>query len=176
MDIAVKITLVASIVLVGYNLHQLVTSYEAICEKVKEFKAMALENDSDESSIRRSNFLLTGTLSVLFILLTYLNADAAGAVSATGDIAEEVSDTFFNLSLSLGIGKSWQIIFLAPFMLLFCYNTVPKNKTISMIIPIIAIAVSVIIVFEAARMGIGMMMEGKQINLNEIAAMFETME
>ena len=61
-------------------------------------------------------------------------------------------------------------------MLLFCYNTVPKNKTISMIIPIIAIAVSVIIVFEAARMGIGMMMEGKQINLNEIAAMFETME
>jgi len=73
MDIAVKITLVASIVLVGYNLHQLVTSYEAICEKVKEFKAMALANDSDESSIRRSNFLLTGILSLLFIALTYLS-------------------------------------------------------------------------------------------------------
>lgn len=56
MDIAIKITLVASIVLVGYNLHQLVMSYEAICEKVKEFKAMALENDSDESAVRRSNF------------------------------------------------------------------------------------------------------------------------
>lgn len=111
----------------------------------------------------------------LFILLTYLNADAAGAVSATGDIAEEVSDTFFNLSLSLGIGKSWQIIFLAPFMLLFCYNTVPKNKTISMIIPIIAIAVSVIIVFEAGRMGIGMLMEGKQIDLKELEAMFTEM-
>ena len=73
MDIAVKITLVASIVQVGYNLHQLVTSYEAICEKVKEFKALALENDSDESAVRRSNLLLTGTLSLLFIALTYLS-------------------------------------------------------------------------------------------------------
>lgn len=73
MDIAVKITLVASIVLVGYNLHQLVTSYEAICEKVKEFKALALENDSDESAVRRSNLLLTGSLSLLFIALTYLS-------------------------------------------------------------------------------------------------------
>jgi hypothetical protein len=82
MDIAIKITLVASIVLVGYNLHQLVTSYEAICEKVKEFKAMALENDSDESSIRRSNFLLTGSLSLLFIALTYLSDFAYWVVGA----------------------------------------------------------------------------------------------
>ena len=43
MDIAIKITLVASIVLVGYNLHQLVTSYEAICEKVKEFNNFFVE-------------------------------------------------------------------------------------------------------------------------------------
>ena len=57
MDIAVKITLVASIVMVGYNLHQLVTSYEAICEKVKEFKMLAQQNDSDEGAVRRSNFL-----------------------------------------------------------------------------------------------------------------------
>ena len=82
MDIAVKITLVASIVLVGYNLHQLVTSYEAICEKVKEFKAMALENDSDESAVRRSNFVLTGTLSLLFIVLTYLSDFAYWVVGA----------------------------------------------------------------------------------------------
>ena len=73
MDIAVKITLVASIVMVGYNLHQLVTSYEAICEKVKEFKMIAQQNDSDEGSVRRSNFLLTGVLSLLFIALIYLS-------------------------------------------------------------------------------------------------------
>ncbi|WP_407456309.1 hypothetical protein [Fibrobacter sp.] len=81
MDIAVKITLVASIVLVGYNLHQLVTSYEAICEKVKEFKAMALENDSDESAVRRSNFVLTAVLSIVFVLLTFLSGMAYWVVS-----------------------------------------------------------------------------------------------
>ncbi len=84
MDIAVKITLVASIVLVGYNLHQLVTSYEAICEKVKEFKAMALENDSDESAVGRSNFILTAVLSVVFVLLTFLSGMAYWVVAAVG--------------------------------------------------------------------------------------------
>lgn len=73
MDIAVKMTLVASIVMVGYNLHQLLTSYDAICEKVKEFKLLAQQNDSDEGAVRRSNFLLTGILSLLFVVLIYLS-------------------------------------------------------------------------------------------------------
>ncbi|WP_298771989.1 hypothetical protein [uncultured Fibrobacter sp.] len=66
-------TLVASIVLMGYNLHQLMTSYEAICEKVKEFKSLAQENHSDESSVRRSNFILTGVLSLVFVTLIYFS-------------------------------------------------------------------------------------------------------
>jgi hypothetical protein len=82
MDIAVKITLVASIVMVGYNLHQLVTSYEAICEKVKEFKMLAQQNDSDEGAVRRSNFLLTGVLSLLFVTLVYLSDFAYWIVGA----------------------------------------------------------------------------------------------
>ena len=73
MDIVLKITLVASIVMVGYNLHQLVTSYEIICEKVKEFRMLAQQNESDENAVRRSNFLLTGALSVVFVLLTYFS-------------------------------------------------------------------------------------------------------
>jgi hypothetical protein len=81
MEIALKITLVASIVLMGYNLHQLLTSYEAICEKVKEFKAMAQANDSDETSVGRSNFILTAILSVAFIVLTYFSGMAYWVVS-----------------------------------------------------------------------------------------------
>ena len=73
MEIAVKITLVAALVLMGYNLHQLVTSYEAICEKVKEFKMMAQANDSDERSVGLSNFVLTAVLSGAFVVLTYLS-------------------------------------------------------------------------------------------------------
>jgi len=81
MEIALKITLVASIVLMGYNLHQLLTSYEAICEKVKEFKAMAQANDSDETSVGRSNFILTAILSVAFIVLTYFSGMAYWVVA-----------------------------------------------------------------------------------------------
>ena len=81
MDIAIKMTLVASLVMMGYNLHQLVTSYEAICEKVKEFKAMAQANDSDETAVRRSNFVLTAVLSVTFVVLTYLSGLAYWVVA-----------------------------------------------------------------------------------------------
>jgi hypothetical protein len=84
MEIAVKITLVAALVMVGYNLHQLVTSYEAICEKVKEFKAMAQANDSDETAVGRSNFILTAVLSVVFVLLTFLSGMAYWVVAVVG--------------------------------------------------------------------------------------------
>ena len=80
MEIAVKITLVAALVLMGYNLHQLVTSYEAICEKVKEFKMMAQANDSDERSVGLSNFVLTAVLSGTFVVLTYLSEMALWVV------------------------------------------------------------------------------------------------
>ena len=108
----------------------------------------------------------------LLILLTYLNANSAGAVNAAGEMTQEASDTFVNLSLAVGIGKSWPIGLLAPFMLLFSYNKEPKKKIISMILPAIAIVLCIFIVLEATRMGVGMMMDGKQIDVNKLANMF----
>ena len=98
MDIAVKITLVASIVLIGYNLHQLVTSYEAICEKVREFKMMAQENESDEKSVRISNFVLTAVLSIAFVVLTYLS-EMAYWVVAFVSLKMALSMFFSNLEI-----------------------------------------------------------------------------
>ena len=108
----------------------------------------------------------------LLILLTYLDANSAGAVTAEGDIVEGAIDTFVNLSLAVGIGKSWPIGLLAPFMLLFSYNKEPKKKIISMILPAIAIVLCIFIVLEATRMGVGMIMDGKQIDVNKLANMF----
>jgi hypothetical protein len=42
-----------------------------------------------------------------------------------------------------------------------------------MILPAVAIVLCVFIVLEATRMGVGMIMEGKQINVDEIVKMFE---
>ena len=112
---------------------------------------------------------------VLLVLLTYLNADSAGALNATGEMAEEASDTFISLSLAVGIGKSWPIVLLAPFMLLFSYNKEPKNKMISMVLPAVAIVLCIFIVLEATRMGVGMIMNGKQINVDEVGQMLQSL-
>ena len=112
---------------------------------------------------------------VLLVLLTYLNADSAGAVNAAGEMAEEASETFISLSLAVGIGKSWPIALLAPFMLLFSYNKEPKNKMISMVLPAVAIVLCIFIVLEATRMGVGMIMNGKQINVDEVGQMLKSL-
>ena len=112
---------------------------------------------------------------VLLVLLTYLNADSAGALNAAGEMAEEASDTFVSLSLAVGIGKSWPIGLLAPFMLLFSYNKEPKNKMISMVLPAVAIVLCIFIVLEATRMGVGMIMNGKQINVDEVGQMLKSL-
>jgi len=72
MDFVAKITLVASVIMLGYNLYQLFANYESVCAKVDEFKQLAKENDSDKRSVQRSNVLLTGFLSLLFIVLVFL--------------------------------------------------------------------------------------------------------
>ncbi len=81
MEIAIKITLVASLIYVGYSLSQLLTSYDSICEKVKKFKELAEETESQDVEIKRSNMVLTGTLSVIFVSLTYLSGFALWVVA-----------------------------------------------------------------------------------------------
>lgn len=81
MDIAVKITLVAAVVLIGYNLSQFLSSYESVCEKIKEFKTLAAESESDDSSVMKTNMFLTGTLSLTFVVLTYFSGFAPWVVA-----------------------------------------------------------------------------------------------
>ena len=69
MDIAVKITLVASLVLMGYNISEFILSYESVCEKTEEFRKMV--DEVQEGAIRRSNFILSLFLSTAFTALTY---------------------------------------------------------------------------------------------------------
>ena len=48
------------------------------------------------------------------------------------------------------------------------YNSEPKNKMISMLIPVVGIVLMVIVVLEAGRKGVGMFMAGRQIDLDAI--------
>ena len=61
-------------------------------------------------------------------------------------------------------------------MLLFSYNKQPKKKIISLILPVVAVVLCIFIVLEATRMGVGMIMEGKQIDVDKLAEMFKSMQ
>lgn len=69
----VKITVVASIILMGYSASQVVTSYAALCEKVNAFRDLARENASEEIDLRRSNLALSLALSVGYVLLVHFS-------------------------------------------------------------------------------------------------------
>ncbi len=140
-------------------------------EEYQEF--MQTKRNSFHLSIRLSILMVVFAVIdlLLLVLLTYLSADSAGALTEAGELAEENSDAFINLSLAVGIGKSWPIGLLAPFMLLFSYNKEPRNKLISIALPAVAIVLCVFILLEAIRMGTGMIMNGKQINVDEVAQM-----
>lgn len=73
MDIVVKITVIASIILMGYSASQVVTSYAALCEKVNAFRDLARENASEEIDLRRSNLALSLALSVGYVLLVHFS-------------------------------------------------------------------------------------------------------
>jgi len=73
MEIVSKLTLVAAIILLGYNISDLTASYEAICNKTKDLKDAALEAAATDAELRRSNILLSLILSVSFVVLTYFS-------------------------------------------------------------------------------------------------------
>ena len=69
MDLVSKITMIASVVLMGYNASQLVAGYALQCEKLDEFRDMAKMNGSHEGSLRVSNLALSFILSVGYVML-----------------------------------------------------------------------------------------------------------
>ena len=72
-DYVVKIALVASIVLMGYNISEFVASFKTVNEKIEDFLGLAKENAATESDLRRSNFVLSCALSVGYACLIYFS-------------------------------------------------------------------------------------------------------
>lgn len=70
MEIVIKIAIVASVLLIGYNISQIISAYASICEKVNEFKQLVSQNEASVGSIRHSNFGLSFVISVVLVLLT----------------------------------------------------------------------------------------------------------
>ena len=62
--------LVASILMMGYNISEFLASYQSLSEKATDLREIARENGAGESAMRRSNFLLSFVLSAVYVVLT----------------------------------------------------------------------------------------------------------
>ncbi|MCF0225481.1 MAG: hypothetical protein HUK20_14535 [Fibrobacter sp.] len=71
MDVAIKLTLVASVVLMGYSLSQFFSSYETACEKLDELKQVLAENQPGGLKINHFNTLMISLLSSGFLVMAY---------------------------------------------------------------------------------------------------------
>ena len=94
MDIASKIMLVASILMMGYNVSEFLASYQSLSEKVGEMKELVRENGAGELAMRRSNFLLSFLLSAIYVVLTWFSGLAVWITVLTG------AKLVFTLSIS----------------------------------------------------------------------------
>jgi len=101
------------------------------------------------------DFLLAGGVSRII-------AGAAG-------IPVENSEQFGSCVLAAkaaGFGQSWPLLLAAPVVLLYSYNKIPKQPLISVLIPLAAIVIIILMVFEALYQGAGFLIpEDKKIDI-----------
>ena len=91
-----------------------------------------------------------------FIILLYLMAVRAPSVEALSAADVTTAQEYASVALAMGFGTaSVPLLFASPFVLLFSYTRIPKNKRISLFIPLTAIAVIVLLLIEAVYQGIG---------------------
>lgn len=72
-DYVVKIALVASIVLMGYNISEFVANFKTVSEKAGEFLNLVKANAATDADLRRSNFFLSCVLSIGYAALVYFS-------------------------------------------------------------------------------------------------------
>ena len=92
MDVVSKITLVASIVLMGYSASQLVANSAELSEKADEIKTLMKVSESRERGIRLFNFAISFSLLLAYVFLA-LFSGLAYWVSAV--IALKLAFTLF---------------------------------------------------------------------------------
>ena len=90
-----------------------------------------------------------------FVIMVFLTASAAveagSAEVFTGNQAEVVR--MMTGAFAMGFGDAVSLLLVAPLVLLFSYTRIPKNKMFSAVIPVAAIVLMIIFLFEGAYQG-----------------------
>ena len=82
----------------------------------------------------------------LIIAIFLMSVQAAGSEAFMQGMETAAEETIrHSVAIAIGFGNAYSLIFFAPIVLLFNYTRIPKNKTVSTLIPLIGIALIVII-------------------------------
>ena len=124
-------------------------------KKHAEYRAFLKTN---RNSLQFSIFLavvLVVAAILDFVIMVFLTASAAveagSAEVFAGNQAEVVR--MMTGAFAMGFGDAVSLLLVAPLVLLFSYTRIPKNKMLSAVIPVAAIVLMIIFLFEGAYQG-----------------------
>jgi len=80
-DFVVKTCLVASIILMGYNVSEFFSSYNAISKKVEEVLELAKLSSASDNALRRTNFIPSFIMNCCYVALVYFSGVVVWLVS-----------------------------------------------------------------------------------------------
>ena len=104
---------------------------------------------TNRNSLHFSLYLIL--IIIISVILDFLVFVVLTALSANSLESLETVDSVLNFStaaLAMGFGKAFPMLFVIPFLLLFSYSRTPKNLSLSVLIPIVAIGLMLLIFAE----------------------------
>lgn len=90
-----------------------------------------------------------------FVIMVFLTASAAVEASSAEVFAGSEAEVVRMMAgaMAMGFGDAVSLLLVAPLVLLFSYTRIPKNKMLSAVIPVAAIVLMIIFLFEGAYQG-----------------------
>lgn len=114
---------------------------------------------TNRNSLQFSVFLsiiLVVAAIIDFILMLVLTVTYAPDLESVASASVETVSHYAEVSIAMGFGGSVPLIFVAPLVLLYSYTRIPRNKLLSLAIPVIAFALMLLIFLEGIHQGLGL--------------------
>ena len=104
----------------------------------------------DYLKTRRNSFHFSVSLAISMVVATLLDFILLKLILAVTGMADQTDQSIhFLLAMkAAGFSESWPLFFVAPLLLLFSYNRVPKLPIISMLTPMVAIVAILLLTLE----------------------------
>ena len=149
---------------------------EWIKKKARQVREWAEEHPILAATVVVMSVAVTGGIAYLVIRNMNGDEELIATLAENSPTAEEIgqekivayTEKSVRIMDAVGFGGSVYLIFLAPLVLLFSYIRIPKNKQFSMLIPMIAAGLILVMYLEGFYRGVGILAQQQGFNLGEI--------